>query len=67
MANKSILDAFERFWQHTIALVGTKADLSHIHNASSIAASDANEGQILRVVNGVATWTTIPNAEDATF
>ena len=26
-----------------------------------------NEGQFLRVVNGVATWATIPNAEEATF
>lgn len=26
-----------------------------------------NNGQFLRVVNGVATWTTIPNAEDNTF
>ena len=28
---------------------------------------DTNEGQFLRVVNGVATWATIPRAEEATF
>ena len=27
----------------------------------------SNNGQFLRVVNGVATWSTVPNAEEATF
>lgn len=29
--------------------------------------SASNNGQFLRVVNGVATWSTVPNAEEATF
>ena len=38
MANTSILAAFERMWQHVIAVVGNKADVEHSHdNASSVA------------------------------
>lgn len=29
--------------------------------------STSNNGQFLRVVNGVATWSVVPNAEEATF
>lgn len=29
--------------------------------------STSNNGQFLRVINGVATWSTVPNAEEATF
>ena len=29
--------------------------------------NESNNGQFLRVVGGVATWTTVPNAEDNTF
>ena len=29
--------------------------------------SISNNGQFLRVVNGVAAWSTVPNAEEATF
>ena len=36
MANPSILAAFERMWQHTIAKIGTKADVSHEHSANDI-------------------------------
>lgn len=32
MANPSILAAFERMWQHTIAELGNKADLDHTHD-----------------------------------
>lgn len=31
MANPSILAAFERMWQHTIAKIGQKADVDHGH------------------------------------
>lgn len=31
------------------------------------ACSSSNNGQFLRVVNGVATWTTVSNAEEASF
>lgn len=32
MANTSIFAAFERMWQHVVALVGGKADSEHNHN-----------------------------------
>ena len=31
MANKSILAAFERMWQHTIVALGNKSDMGHSH------------------------------------
>ena len=36
MANKSISDAFKRFWQHTVAALGNKADVNHIHSAKDV-------------------------------
>jgi hypothetical protein len=32
MANASILAAFERMWQYTVALISNKANLEHDHN-----------------------------------
>ena len=32
MANTSILAAFERMWQHVVAVVGNKSDLDHTHD-----------------------------------
>ena len=32
MSNMSLIAAFERMWQHIVALVDTKADVSHTHN-----------------------------------
>lgn len=32
MANQSILAAFERLWQHTVAMLGNKSDVSHNHD-----------------------------------
>jgi hypothetical protein len=32
MTNPSILAAFERMWQHIVAKIGTKADISHNHD-----------------------------------
>ena len=32
MANTSILAAFERMWQHVVAALGNKSDISHNHN-----------------------------------
>ena len=32
MANTSILAAFERMWQHTVALLSNKSDTDHIHD-----------------------------------
>lgn len=37
MANKSILAAFERMWQHIVAALGTKSDVSHTHNEYLVA------------------------------
>ena len=32
MTNKSIYDAFERFWQYVVVMIGDKAELTHSHN-----------------------------------
>ena len=36
MANTSIFAAFERMWQHVMAVVGNKADLKHSHVAEDV-------------------------------
>ena len=36
-------------------------------NAAVPSCDSTNEGQFLRVVNGVAAWATVPNAEEASF
>ena len=36
MANTSILAAFERMWQHVVAVVGNKADVTHTHDVEDI-------------------------------
>ena len=36
MANASILAAFERFWSHVIAKIGTKADAIHSHTIADV-------------------------------
>lgn len=36
MANQSILAAFERMWQHVVAALGSKSDISHNHTVASI-------------------------------
>lgn len=41
MTNQSIKNAFERFWQHTVAKVGEKADIDHVHTAEDIGADVA--------------------------
>ena len=48
------------------AIDETKADKETL-DARIPAASASDNGKFLRVVNGVATWTTIPNAEEASF
>lgn len=35
MANTSILAAFERMWQHVLALVGNKANIDHTHETAN--------------------------------
>ncbi len=35
MANTSILNAFDRFWQHVVALVGNKADKDEVVDLTS--------------------------------
>lgn len=32
MANTSLIAAFERMWQHVVAALGSKSDVSHIHD-----------------------------------
>ena len=48
------------------AIDTTKADKETL-NARIPAASASDNGKFLRVVNGVATWTKVPNAEEASF
>ena len=48
------------------AIDETKADKETLDTRIP-AASASDNGKFLRVVNGVATWTTIPNAEEASF
>lgn len=45
----------------------TLATVDHTHDVGELDTAGATEGQFLRVVNGQATWTTIPSAEDSTF
>jgi hypothetical protein len=52
MANASILAAFERFWQHTVAALSKKADVNHLH--SYLATKDVGEITLPR-----ALWTSI--------
>lgn len=52
----------------TIAWLGNNTNAPKIEIVPSLPSCDSsNEGQFLRVVNGVPTWTSIPNAEDYTF
>jgi hypothetical protein len=48
------------------AIDETKADKETLDTRIP-AASASDNGKFLCVVNGVATWTTIPNAEEASF
>lgn len=50
MANASILAAFERFWQHIVAVVGNKADIDHTHSLEDLGAAPQSAG--LYIVNG---------------
>lgn len=43
------------------------SDLYGSLEVSKISATTDNEGQFLRVIGGVPTWSTIPNAEEASF
>lgn len=42
MANTSILNAFERMWQHVVVALGGKADSDHSHTASEIGAATSD-------------------------
>lgn len=42
MINKSILDAFERFWFHVSAKLGNKADIDHTHDDRYFTETEAN-------------------------
>lgn len=48
--------------------VQNKAVYTAINNIKGVpSCSTSNNGQFLRVVSGVATWSTVPSAEEATF
>ena len=59
MANQSIYNAFERMWQHIILKLEEKPSLPVI--------ASEDEGKFLKVTDGVATWTEVPNAEGVSF
>ena len=40
MANTSIYNAFERLWQHVVAIVGEKAELKHRHDIQDVDGMD---------------------------
>ena len=71
MANASIYAAFERMWQHVVAKLGNyalKDEIPNIDNINSVPESSADDnGKFLRVVDGSAQWSTVPNAEEAEF
>lgn len=49
------------------SLAATKAPDNHMHSAQDLDTEGAVEGQFLRIINGAAVWSTVPNAEDNTF
>ncbi len=72
-APSSDIDALEK-------VVENKADKSQVtslqseldtHEADSVkhipACSTQDNGKFLRVINGIPTWATVPNAEEASF
>lgn len=72
MANESIKSAFSQMWLHTLARIGdaissangyTDEKVSNL-SCKNIACKPADNGKFLKVVDGVATWCTIVNAED---
>lgn len=64
MANTSIFAAFERMWQHTVAALGNKADLSHNHDASNIESGTLSSDRLptVPVANGGTGATTAEEA-----
>lgn len=77
MTNPSILNAFERMWQHVITALSTKSSVGHNHddvyctktelNSRIPAVGAGDNGKFLRVVNGTWAASTVPNAEEANF
>lgn len=43
MANTSILNAFERMWQHVVVALGKKSDLNHNHDDLYYTETETNE------------------------
>ena len=54
-----------RLWANILSLANTKADINHGNHIPSCSSSD--NGKILRVVDGTATWENIPNAEGGSY
>ena len=71
MANTSIYAAFERMWQHIVAKLGNyalKDELPNIDSINSVPESTVDDnGKFLRVVDGAAAWTTVPDAREGSF
>ena len=45
MANQSIYDAFQRMWQHVVAVVGSKSDINHNHDNAYDSKGAANTAE----------------------
>lgn len=52
MANTSILNAFERMWQHVVAALSNKSDKDHKHSLDDI--NSTSSKQYLYIVNGTS-------------
>lgn len=72
MANESIKSAFSQMWLHTLARIGDAISSANSYtdekvsnfDCKNIVCKQSDNGKLLRVVDGVATWCTITNAED---
>ena len=62
MANISILDAFERMWQHVLVAVGKKADTTHSHDDVYYTESEIDT-KLLEVNDSLSTFVKTVNGE----
>ena len=65
MANPSIYAAFERMWQHVVAVVGNKSDIGHTHDDKYYTEEEIdNKGYLTehQSLDGFATETYVDDA-----
>ena len=56
MANASILAAFERMWQHVLAVIGNKADATHTHDDTYYTKTELNDALTQKSQVQIITW-----------